>query len=238
MNLVENKTANMEGSSQAHLIREMTLNRRCLVRHVAGYVVIGLAVLAVVMQPAPVLAAHSDYGCAGCHTPHYATKANDAEGTWGVPLWNNVNLNDQALPTFTLYNSPTFDVLDTQITQPDGPSKLCLGCHDGTYSYMSTEHSFGAGGGMSLETSHPISFVYSDALASDPKLQHAGELKPPSTTASGLTASGTIATDMLDAKSKMQCTSCHDVHTSGIGETLLRKSYTDGKTLCVTCHNK
>jgi len=32
----------------------------------------------------------------------------------------------------------------------------------------------------------------------------------------------TVAEDLLDPESKMQCNSCHDVHTSGVGEHQLR----------------
>ena len=65
----------------------------------------------------------------------------------------------------------------------------------------------------------------------------------------------TIAEDLLDPESKMQCNSCHDVHTSGIGQHQLRGydygfgSVTEsrrqstshvhhGPELCRMCHMK
>ncbi|MDD4889296.1 MAG: cytochrome c3 family protein [Phycisphaerae bacterium] len=183
------------------------------------------------------MAAHSDdVGCGACHVPHKALKPDAT--SYGVPLWNPAVNSDAALPTFTLYSSPYFDaVVGTGgITQPDGPSKLCLGCHDGTYAGITASHSFGTGGEMTLAQSHPISFVYNTALSTSPNLHVPGEFKDPHTADSGL--GGTIEATMLDANSKMQCTSCHDVHTSGIGVYQLKKDYTDGKSLCQTCHNK
>ena len=57
--------------------------------------------------------------CVFCHTPH---GANTAEG----PLWNR-QLPDNA--TYTKYSSGS---IDSTINQPNGVSKLCLSCHDGT----------------------------------------------------------------------------------------------------------
>ena len=105
-------------------------------------------------------AAHSDYGCSGCHIPHHSTLEDVPNGVWGVPLWSNENLDDAALPVFQLYSSSTLDAVPDQ---PNGPSKLCLGCHDGTYSHVGPHATFTADTG--LKTSHPISFLYTTALA-------------------------------------------------------------------------
>ncbi|MFW6189152.1 MAG: cytochrome c3 family protein [Planctomycetota bacterium] len=182
------------------------------------------------------MAAHSDHGCSNCHVPHKAGTADDPDASWGVPLWSTAQTSD-GLPTFTLYSSETFDALGTDIGQPDGPSKLCLGCHDGSYEVFDfipdSEAIFGT---ESLATSHPVSFTYDSTLANKTD----GELAIPGTTQSGL--GGTIAHDLLDSQNKMQCTSCHDVHTTGIGEYLLR--YDTGpdnendQVLCRVCHNK
>jgi len=212
--------------------------------------VVALTMVAVLAagQPAMAQLAHPDkagMGCASCHVPHKALPQDTvANGTaaYGVPLWNPA-----AVPTitsFTIYTSTTFDALATGITQPDGPSKLCLGCHDGGAYGLAAgilpTHSYGAGGGMSLTTTHPISFVYDVALTNNPNLHVPGELKNPLSTPSGLSAAGFVDTDMLDKNHKVQCTSCHDVHSSGknIGTWDLKIDYTDGKTLCQKCHNK
>lgn len=191
---------------------------------------VGLLLLGVQVQ-----AAHSDRGCNRCHVPHRATRPDDPTGSWGVPLWSPVYTSD-GLPTFTLYSSPSFDALNTGITQPDGASKLCLGCHDGSYTRITPDKAafFGPD---SLASSHPISFVYDSALAARHPLQ---SLKDPSVATSGL--GSTIKADLLDSHDKLQCTSCHDVHTSGKGEFMLRYDYdvaahTDN-IICRVCHQK
>ena len=78
-----------------------------------------------------------------------------------------------------------------------------------------------------------------------------GALKDPSQPS---TLGRTIGEDLLDAESKMQCNSCHDVHTSGVGAHQLRGydygygtiENPDGSTmdvhhgpeLCRMCHLK
>jgi predicted CXXCH cytochrome family protein len=85
--------------------------------------------------------------------------------------------------------------------------------------------------GSELVNTHPISFVYDSALASLD-----GVLKDPSEAS---TLGGTIAQDLLDPDSKLQCGSCHDVHTSAIGQSLLRGydyGPQHGPQLCRMCH--
>jgi hypothetical protein len=179
-------------------------------------------------------AAHSDRGCDSCHVPHNA-------GTLpGVPLWNG----NETTTSFTMYSSATFQAsIDGQ---PSGASRLCLSCHDGAnpkYLWMSADKTFGAD---ELTSTHPISFVYDSSLAVTD-----GHLKDP---AQPSTLGRTIAQDLLDPASKMQCNSCHDVHASGVGEFLLRGydygystvTNADGTTsqvhhgpeLCRMCHLK
>lgn len=136
---------------------------------------------------------HSDYSCASCHVPHAAFGDNS-----DVPLWNPAH-TETVLTDF--YTNPD-GTLDATVGQVDGASKLCVSCHDGSYSHVSGEHTFGPatdgtnGMGM-LATSHPVSFVYDAALfAAD------GELVDPST----------LESDVLDGNEKMQCTGCHDIH--------------------------
>lgn len=179
--------------------------------------------------------AHSDFvGCDACHVPHNAIPLV------GVPLWNG----SETAVTFTMYTSPTFQ--GTIDNQPSGTSRLCLSCHDGANPkllWMTNVRTFGA---TDLVYSHPISFVYDSVLALGD-----GFLKDPSQPS---TLGGTIAQDLLDSASKMQCTSCHDVHTSGVGANQLRGydygygtvTNPDGTTslvhygpqLCRMCHLK
>jgi predicted CXXCH cytochrome family protein len=83
--------------------------------------------------------------------------------------------------------------------------------------------------GTDLTNDHPISFVYNTALATLD-----GALKDPSTATTSL--GGTIATDMLDINSKIQCPSCHEVHDQTISKFL--KMSNSASALCLTCHNK
>jgi hypothetical protein len=86
--------------------------------------------------------------CVMCHTPH--------SGTGQYPLWNR----DQGPQTFTMYNSPSFDMnglnagsqspydgpgggVDANAaassfknTGPQEPSSLCLVCHNGVFSSL------------------------------------------------------------------------------------------------------
>jgi len=179
--------------------------------------------LALVSISTPMIVMASDhvslFGCDGCHTPH------DAEVLPSVPLWNGRETTSK----FVMYSSQTFQ--GTADGQPSGNSKLCLACHDGStsgYVLMDPEHSFGT---QALARSHPISFIYDSALATQD-----GALKDP-TEAS--TLGGTIQEDLLDAESKVQCGSCHDVHSSGVGDSLLRGyDYEDQhwSGLCRMCH--
>ncbi|HED10904.1 MAG TPA: cytochrome C [Caldithrix abyssi] len=163
--------------------------------------------------------------CIVCHTPHNAdVTVTDA------PLWNH----EVTTATFTLYSSAT---LDAAVGQPDGSSKLCLSCHDGTvavdnFGGRTNGNEFVSGDeliGTDLSDDHPVSFVYDATLASTD-----GGLYDPTTTNSGL--GGTIDDDLLIGN-KVQCASCHDVHNgSGVAD-LLRKSNAQS-AFCLTCHNK
>lgn len=165
--------------------------------------------------------------CVVCHTPHNAnTSVSDA------PLWNH----QLTTATFTLYTSST---LTATMGQPDGNTKLCLSCHDGTVALENfggktngTNHmATNSPGyiGTTLNNDHPVSFTYDATLSgSDPGLRN------PATTISGL--GSTIAANMLFS-GKMQCASCHDVHnTPGIAGLLVKSN--NASALCLTCHIK
>jgi hypothetical protein len=195
---------------------------------------------------------HSARGCYNCHVPHNAGKPGDANGgSWGVPLWSDVQSQNIVGKTFTMYTSKTFLAQGVvQSAGPDGSSKLCLSCHDGSYSHITNPlRNFGT----DLTNMHPISIVYDSALAGRTKI--AGELNDPSVALSGL--GSTIANDILDQNNEMQCTTCHDVHATAITQTyaptypagvtpfnpLLRFAWdpitarNDNK-MCQICHNK
>lgn len=169
--------------------------------------------------------------CNACHTPHEAkTAIADA------PLWNH----EPTLATFTPYSSGTLTATD--VAQPDGTSKLCLSCHDGT---IAVDNFGGVTTGTNFVTTpfsndlsndHPISFVYNDALAALD-----GGLNDATSTPASL--SGTIEAELLfgaTGSATLECASCHDVHdAAGLGALgfLLRVDNT-ASALCLTCHNK
>lgn len=164
--------------------------------------------------------------CIVCHTPHNANTT-----VLNAPLWNHSLSN---VASYTLYSSAT---MNATVGQPDGSSKLCLSCHDGTvalenFGGVTNGTHFMTGGalmGTDLGNDHPVSFTYDAALAAAD-----GELFDPTTTQSGL--GGTITNTMLIA-GKMQCSSCHDVHNSSNLPSLLLKSNA-ASALCLTCHDK
>jgi predicted CXXCH cytochrome family protein len=162
--------------------------------------------------------------CKVCHTPHNGAMLPEA------PLWNH----QLTTSTFSLYTSST---LNATMGQPDGNSKLCLSCHDGTvalenFGGVTNGTTFMTGPGLvgtDLSNDHPVSFTYNTALANADQ-----GLYDPSTTQSGL--GGTIQATMLFSD-KMQCASCHDVHNSyGINGLLVKTNA--GSALCLTCHDK
>jgi len=133
--------------------------------------------------------------------------------------------------------------MDARVGQPDGSTKLCLSCHDGT---VALDDAGGMGSGLraggahlgpgdrgwlgtDLTDDHPVSFAYDDALATAD-----GALAAPSTERSGL--GGTIADDLLDGASRVQCTTCHDPHDDSLGD-FLRVPNARG-ALCTTCHTR
>ncbi|MCF6169192.1 cytochrome c3 family protein [Lutibacter sp.] len=165
--------------------------------------------------------------CVVCHTPHNAATMQEA------PLWNH----EVTTTVFTLYTNATSPSFDATASQPDGSSKLCLSCHDGTVAM----DNFGGRTngadlltgnknlGTDLSNDHPVSFVYDAALATTD-----GGLFDPTSTNSGL--GGTINSDLLLAN-KLQCSSCHDVHNgSGLNDLLVVSN--TASALCLTCHNK
>ena len=173
--------------------------------------------------------------CNVCHTPHAAdTTVADA------PLW------DHELTThdpYGLYGSTT---LDATMTQPDGLSKLCLSCHDGTVAVDNfggtttgtvNISSFGTNSsrliGTDLGDDHPVGFIFNATLASTD-----GELFNPAVDTTDL--GGTIENDLLfgaTGSARLECASCHDVHDTA-GNTSLLRIDNAVSNLCLTCHDK
>ncbi len=169
----------------------------------------------------------SEYWAAGkvCDVCHVGHSSNEGE-----LLWNH----ETTKANFILYSSNT---LDAKLNQPNGTSRLCLSCHDGTIAVDSFGGNVGnakisgkALVGLNLSNVHPISFTYDAILAQEDK-----GLRNPITTPSGL--GGTIDSDLLDPNHQLQCTSCHDIHNkNGSGNLLVMNN--NMSSLCLTCHNK
>ncbi|UFS71060.1 cytochrome c3 family protein [Geomonas sp. RF6] len=105
--------------------------------------------------------------CAYCHTPHHAiTDGNDY-----LPLWSHTVTSQ----TFTPYASATIDANIDPTTMMEGPSKLCMSCHDGSVA-VDTHYAFTGGKTLqqddnlfstpavgakgNLSNDHPIGFIY------------------------------------------------------------------------------
>ena len=160
--------------------------------------------------------------CVFCHTSH--SPAGNVKG----PLWNR----ETPSVVYTLYESST---LYSTIGQPDGSSKLCLSCHDGTISLghllnrssrltVSNTDSGKIPGnrstnlGMNISDDHPVSFNSSTAVSTNPDLKHPEPGDPV----------------RYDGSGKVQCTSCHDPHDEALPMFLV-KTLQNG-LLCKTCH--
>ncbi len=169
--------------------------------------------------PGPVKATGTTEICVFCHTPHNAAPV--------APLWNQT----LSAATYSPYSSSTMNAVPGV---PQGTSKLCLSCHDGTVAIGSTA---GAGqipmlgltsgkltGASSLGTNlgddHPISFV---------PVSTPGLVNPP--------AGSPVA---LDANGQVQCVSCHDSHQMDIDPTQQKFLVMNNasSSLCLVCHQQ
>lgn len=167
--------------------------------------------------PGSVRALQETRVCVFCHTPHNGAPLS--------PLWNKA-VEPRA---YTVYTSPTMKA--GPLSQPWGPTKLCLSCHDGTTAMgavlnPSSGISMRRAGplspgslanlGLDLSGHHPVSFAYKDALPND-----ALASPPPSSLVYG-------GTD------EVHCTTCHDPHDDKYGKFLVKDNRYSG--LCTTCH--
>lgn len=160
--------------------------------------------------------------CIFCHAPHNSRRQ--------TPLWNR----QDSTVSYLTYQSSTFQ---GNVAQPNGTTKLCLSCHDGTIALGSvvsqTQELQMAGGnrfidpgrstniGSNLRDDHPVSFHYASSRGGSGVGFH-----PPS---------AIVPPVNLDHNGDMQCTSCHDPHNNEHGN-FLRTTYQNGQ-LCLSCHN-
>jgi len=184
--------------------------------------------------------------CRVCHAPHDKQGARYKAGL----LWNR----ELSSATYTPYSSGSLGA--GTIGQPQGLSKLCLGCHDGTVALnafdgyvgdsdgmglLPNRFKIGNGPGFTLYGTHPISVQY----AGNPKVGKPGGLFDPASINWSYSDNMQVA-KTLD-KGMVQCPSCHDVHdrVAVSGTPLLRAPIRKDQAgaitasaLCLTCHDK
>lgn len=171
--------------------------------------------------------------CKFCHIPHNAVVPQ--------PLWGHV-LSDATYQVPELRSGPGGS---HPAPQPDGSSRLCLSCHDGTIALGEVAGesrpipmagadrlSRGRGGlGTDLSGSHPISFVVPSGEVGGFGEESDIGLRPLARHAADGPA--------LDGEGKMQCTTCHDAHAD--------RYYVPGRVprfwvkptvdeVCLSCH--
>ncbi len=162
--------------------------------------------------------------CVFCHTPHNAAAL--------TPLWNK----SVEPVNYVLYQSDTM-VAKTSLVGPlNGPSRLCMSCHDGTIAQtiklgnvinpageitMTGQIPPGStsflAAGSSFAGDHPISFSYYDSLANPEIRQDLPET---------LTFYGA---------GYVECSTCHDPHDDTYGMFLIMDN--GSSKLCTACHN-
>jgi len=164
--------------------------------------------------------------CVFCHSSHNASK----EG----PLWGHETTETRSFKT---YDRST---LTSKPEQPNGATKLCLSCHDGTIAVgairglsQSVPMSNVDGGGeipggrksnlgTDLTGTHPVSIQFSQATAVNDK-----HLRwPPYDPADKVG---------VDSDGYVQCTSCHDPHSSKSDKYPFWKKETF-EDVCTVCH--
>jgi predicted CXXCH cytochrome family protein len=183
-----------------------------------------------VSGPGPIKSATETRICIFCHTPHNAAPS--------TPLWNR-SLN---AVSYILYSSSTMSAVPSQ---PTGPSRLCLSCHDGTLALGAVLQP--AGGikdisgqiapgmlsylGTVLSGDHPFSFPYG-ASAMSPY--------------AGLSPSPPWDLVFFGMDSNVECSTCHDAHEDAYPSPDLKGNLT-GKFLvannqysglCLKCHSR
>ena len=144
--------------------------------------------------------------CIFCHGAHTSNNS--------PTLWNRQTSFSVA---YQPYQSPT---MATAAGQPDGSSRMCLSCHDGTLAIAQSEGRRSASPMMGtspsgrlrerspanlttdLSGSHPVSLPYT--AATRPVVGQNTRIRP--------VPAGLNASTLLDARGEVQCTSCHDPH--------------------------
>jgi hypothetical protein len=156
--------------------------------------------------------------CIFCHTPHGAS----AQST----LWNRPDLLNATYPLYSgdlvineTFNPPgsagtlvlsKYSNSDPLIQYPNGSSRMCMSCHDGVTAVGTVLNggalanlTMSAAGTIDLSASHPISFVYTQAVVDKVNGSRGGlQYQLPATASRA----------PLDGSQRVQCTTCHEPH--------------------------
>lgn len=195
--------------------------------------------------------------CVFCHTPHNAIGKVDGIS---VPLWNHT----LSSASYQLFSSPTLLSPTSPAIQPDGNSRLCLSCHDGTIAIgsvvntSSSQSSFAMQGtdgsgrmpvgpanyGTDLSGGHPISVELNNALINDKAAQCDNNLvsfkicSPPAGSPVLLQKTNNRYGGDVSGVG-VQCGTCHDAHEDrDPGRTVflrIGEKY-NSEQLCNACH--
>ncbi|UCE59650.1 MAG: hypothetical protein JSU63_19675 [Phycisphaerales bacterium] len=168
--------------------------------------------------------------CLPCHVPHHAYPPEYTGDNINSVLWNH----DAPNHTFTMYTT----MGGTTPGQPEGTSKMCLGCHDGVtaldnYGGTTTgtilmgavgtgSADIGDGVSADLSNDHPIGITYPTG--------NPGYNDPAGFAGVQLVQIGGAGPE------RVECSSCHEPHNDSLGKFLRREL---GESLiCLECHNK
>lgn len=157
--------------------------------------------------------------CLPCHVPHNAYPYSYNDPLQRKVLWNHAETQQ----TFTMYTT----LGGNTGTGPEGPSKMCLSCHDGVTAIDSYGGATGsvvitgsAALGTNLSNDHPIGIVY--------PVGDAGYNEP-----AGFNGVRLVT---INGQQRVECTSCHEPHNNQMGNFLRRTL--DESLICLECHDK
>jgi predicted CXXCH cytochrome family protein len=152
--------------------------------------------------------------CQYCHAPHVWTATNIT--TVGTPLWNrNVNLTGQV---------PYGTTVALSWSTPGPMSQTCLSCHNGLTDLGSVVN---GGPGGTLGTLNAATHSVGTDLTND----HPVGITMVSNSSYQIPASNVYPL----FSGAIECSSCHEPHTGGVGSKFLR---TSGIINCSACHLK
>lgn len=207
-----------------------------------GFVVLSLLVLATPAQPGRIVDTKHNLSTSGrgeirsstetrvcifCHSSHNSSPDG--------PLWGH---QTTTTGSFKTYRRAT---LKSQPQQPNGSTKLCLSCHDGTIAVGAIKglsraipmQNVGASGaipqlnksniGRDLSGTHPVSIPYKQATALS-----VSHLRWPPVDAEKKVGP--------DADGFVQCTACHDPHDNSRSDKYPFWNKSSFDEVCKTCH--